>query len=74
MSPLSVGDAVERFNAGAWSNGWVVQDVSDPLSITIAKLGNPLVQFRNQRPDLDIRPCQSSPFAATTPEPDPFDF
>jgi hypothetical protein len=74
LSPLSVGDAVERFAAGLWSNGWVVQDVSDPLSITIAKLGNPLVQFRNQRPDLDIRPCQSSPFAATTPEPDPFDF
>ena len=39
LSPLSVGDAVERFNAGAWSNGWVVQDVTDPLSITIAKLG-----------------------------------
>ena len=73
-SPLSVGDPVERFSAGVWSNGWVVQDSSNPLSITIAKLGNPLVQFRNQRPDLDIRPCQSSPFAATTPEPDPFDF
>ena len=74
LSPLSVGDAVERFNGGLWSNGWVVQDASNPLCITIAKLGNPLVQFRNQRPDLDIRPCQSSPFAATTPEPDPFDF
>ena len=74
MSPLSVGDAVERFNGSAWSNGWVVHDNSNPLSITIAKLGNPLVQFRNQRPDLDIRPCQPSPFAATTLEPDPFDF
>tara|TARA_Y100000004_G_scaffold148272_1_gene169726 strand:+ start:1054 stop:2703 length:1650 start_codon:yes stop_codon:yes gene_type:complete len=74
LSPLSEGDAVERFAGGKWSNGWVVHDASNPLSITIAKLGQPLVQFRNQRPDLDIRPCQGSAFPAPAETVDPFDF
>ena len=52
----------------------MVHDASNPLSITIAKLGQPLVQFRNQRPGLDIRPCQGSAFSAPAEPVDPFDF
>ena len=62
------------FLLGQWSNGWVVHDASNPLSITIAKLGTPTIQFRNQRPDLDIRSCRGSAFPAQLEGVDPFDF
>ena len=74
LSPLSEGDPVERFTGGKWNNGWVVHDASNPLSITISKLGTPTIQFRNQRPDLDIRSCRGSAFAAQPKAEDPFDF
>ncbi len=74
LSPLSDGDPVERFCGGEWSNGWVVHDASNPLSITISKLGTPTIQFRNQRPDLDIRSCRGSAFPAQLEGVDPFDF
>jgi len=58
-----VGLPVEKYQGGAWKNGWVIQDASKPLELVIAKLGDPLIQFRAQRWLIDIRPCEGSPFA-----------
>ncbi len=58
-----VGLPVEKYQGGVWKNGWVIQDASKPLELVIAKLGDPLIQFRAQRWLIDIRPCEGSPFA-----------
>ncbi len=65
-----VGLAVEKLQGGEWKNGWVIQDASKPLELVIAKLGNPLIQFRAQRWLIDIRPCEGSPFAQRVEEPE----
>ena len=70
--PPSPGTPVELHRNGAWSNGWVVADASNPNDVKAAKLGNVNVTIGSLRWDLDVRLCQSSPFKA---EPsDPFDF
>ena len=53
------GTPVERKVGDEWRNGWIVHDASNPHAITIAKLGNPNIQFKNLRWDIDLRPCLS---------------
>jgi hypothetical protein len=57
-----VGAPVERLLDGAWQNGWVIYDASNPHAVTIAKLGQPLYRIRNLRWDVDLRPCEGTPF------------
>jgi hypothetical protein len=57
-----VGTPVERLIDGAWHNGWVVHDASNPHAVTIAKLGQSTYRIRNLRWDVDLRPCEGSPF------------
>ena len=68
------GTPVELHRNGAWNNGWVIADASNLDSIRAAKLGSPNVIVGSLRWELDVRPCQSSPFMADPVEPDPFDF
>ena len=73
--PPSVGTPVELHRNGAWSNGWVIADASNPGNVRAAKLGSPSVTIGNLRWDLDVRLCQSSPFKAeSTNLSDLFDF
>ena len=87
LTPPAPGTPVELHRNGAWSNGWVVSDASDLHSVRVAKLGSPNVTVGSLRWELDVRPCQSSPFGApplgdvgkvlespAPVEPDPFDF
>ena len=87
LTPPASGTPVELHRNGAWSNGWVVSDASDLHSVRVAKLGSPNVTVGSLRWELDVRPCQSSPFGAPplgdvgkapeAPAPvesDPFDF
>ena len=62
FSPPPVGTPVERLIDGAWHNGWVVHDASNPHAVTIAKLGQSAYRIRNLRWDVDLRPCEGSPF------------
>jgi hypothetical protein len=68
------GTPVELHRNGDWNNGWVVSDASDLHAVQVAKLGSPNVTVGSLRWDLDVRPCQSSPFKADPVESDPFDF
>ena len=68
------GTPVELNRNGDWNNGWVVSDASDLHAVRVAKLGSPNVTVGSLRWELDVRPCQSSPFRAEPVEPDPFDF
>ena len=61
------GTPVERKVGAEWQKGWIVHDASNPHAITIAKTGNPKIQFKNLRWDIDLRTC-SSPFAIATYE------
>lgn len=57
------GTPVERLIDGAWHNGWVIHDASNPHAVTIAKLGQSAYRVRNLRWEVDLRPCEGSPFA-----------
>jgi hypothetical protein len=70
-SPPSVGTPVERLIDGAWHNGWVIQDASNPHAVTIAKLGQPTYRIRNLRWEVDLRPCEGSPFVNPSSEAEP---
>ena len=72
--PLTPGTPVELHRNGEWNNGWVIADASNLDSIRAAKLGSPNVTVGSLRWELDVRPCQSSPFKADSVESDPFDF
>jgi len=72
--PPMPGTPVELHRNGDWNNGWVVSDASDLHAVRVAKLGSPNVTVGSLRWDLDVRPCQSSPFKADSVESDPFDF
>ena len=72
--PPMPGTPVELHRNGEWNNGWVVSDASDLHAVRVAKLGSPNVTVGSLRWELDVRPCQSSPFKADPVEPDPFDF
>ena len=85
--PPMPGTPVELHRNGDWNNGWVVSDASDLHAVRVAKLGSPNVTVGSLRWELDVRPCQSSPFGApplwdvgkvpdapTPVESDPFDF
>ncbi|NBT50958.1 MAG: hypothetical protein EBT12_05290 [Marivivens sp.] len=64
-TPIELNTSVERLHNGAWRNGWVVADGSNPDAVTIAKLGQPNYRIKNLRWSVDIRPCQGSPFKTT---------
>lgn len=66
---IAAGSPVEVNRDGIWSGGYLVRDASDPDSITLEKLGNPMVTLSNQRIDIDVRPCES-PFSFAEPEVD----
>ena len=66
------GTPVELHRNGDWNNGWVVSDASDLHAVRVAKLGSPNVTIGSLRWDLDVRPCQSSPFKADY-EPEPWE-
>ena len=87
VKPPLAGTPVELHRNGDWNNGWVVSDASDLHAVRVAKLGSPNVTVGSLRWELDVRPCQSSPFGAPplgdvgkapeAPAPvelDPFDF
>ena len=64
VKPPLVGTPVELHRNGDWNNGWVVSDASDLHAVRVAKLGSPNVTVGSLRWELDVRPCQSSPFGA----------
>jgi len=68
------GTPVELHRNGDWNNGWVIADASNLDNVRAAKLGSPNVTVGSLRWELDVRPCQSSPFKADPVESDPFDF
>nr|BAR24759.1 unnamed protein product [uncultured Mediterranean phage uvMED]BAR24864.1 unnamed protein product [uncultured Mediterranean phage uvMED] len=79
---LPPGTPVELLRGGAWANGWVIVNASNPDSIRVAKLGSPHVTVSSLRWQLDVRvgqlglqePVEVDP-ASTKPETfDPFDF
>ena len=71
----SPGTPVERHKNGSWANGWVVVDASNLQAVKISQIGNPMLTISNMRWELDVRPCQGTPFAAEEqPQSDPFDF
>ena len=72
--PPIAGTPVELHRNGDWNNGWVVSDASDLHAVRVAKLGSPNVTVGSLRWELDVRPCQSSPFKADPVKSDPFDF
>jgi hypothetical protein len=67
--PIAPGSPVEVNRDGIWSGGYVVRDASNPDSITLEKLGNPMITLSNQRLDIDVRPCKS-PFSFAEPQVD----
>ena len=66
---ITAGSPVEVNRDGKWSAGYVVRDASDLSSITLEKLGNPMITLSNQRLDIDVRPCES-PFSFAEPQVD----
>ena len=71
--PPTPGTPVELHRNGDWNNGWVIADASNLDNVRAAKLGSPNVTVGSLRWELDVRPCQSSPFKADSVESDPFD-
>tara|TARA_R100001163_G_scaffold13215_1_gene12235 strand:+ start:115 stop:405 length:291 start_codon:yes stop_codon:yes gene_type:complete len=67
------GTPVELHRNGDWNNGWVVSDASDLHAVRVAKLGSPNVTVGSLRWELDVRPCESSPFKADPVELDPLE-
>ena len=63
LTPMP-GTPVELHRNGDWNNGWVISDASDLHAVRVAKLGSPNVTIGSLRWNLDVRPCQSSPFGA----------
>ena len=61
LTAIPIKTPVQKLTSGVWKNGWLVRDGSNPHSIVIEQLGNPLIQFRNQRWGIDIREC-TTPF------------
>jgi hypothetical protein len=67
--PIAPGSPVEVNRDGIWSGGYVVRDGSNPDSITLERLGNPMITLSNQRLGIDVRPCES-PFSFAEPQVD----
>jgi len=63
------GSPAEVNRDGIWSGGYVVRDGSNPDSITLERLGNPMITLSNQRLGIDVRPCES-PFSFAEPQVD----
>lgn len=55
---------VEVLKGDTWSNGYVIRDSSNPDSVTVEKVGNPMITISNLRSYFDVRPCASA-FAAS---------
>ncbi len=56
-TPIPQRTPIQKLTGGVWKNGWLVRDGSNPHSVLIEQLGNPLIQMRNQRWGIDIREC-----------------
>ena len=52
---------VEIRRGDEWASGFIVRNGSDPNSISVERLGNPMVTISNLRLGLDVRPCQPEP-------------
>ena len=52
---------VEIRRGDEWVGGFIVRNGSDPNSISVERLGNPMVTISNLRLGLDVRPCQPEP-------------
>ena len=76
VTGIKEGQTVQRLVDGTWQSGWVIADGTNPERLKIAKLGNPMLMFSNQRWGMDVRECTGSPFAQsntpTYPEEGPF--
>ena len=69
--PLKPGTAVEiLMSDGTWQNSWIVTEGSTQFAVKVEKLGQPALTRSNLRWDVDVRPCQGSPFAAPVAEAD----
>jgi hypothetical protein len=70
--PLEPGQAVEiLMSNGEWQNSWIVTEGSTAFAVKVEKLGQPALTRSNLRWDVDVRPCQGSPFAQPEPTYDP---
>ena len=63
---------VEIRRGDEWASGFIVRNGSDPNSISVERLGNPMVTISNLRLGLDVRPCQPEPIEVQSTV--PFDF
>ena len=69
--PLKPGTAVEiLMSDGTWQNSWIVTEGSTQFAVKVEKLGQPALTRSNLRWDVDVRPCQGSPFAQPTYDPE----
>ena len=63
---------VEIRRGDEWADGFIVRNGSDPNSISVERLGNPMVTISNLRWGLDVRACQPEPQEVQSTV--PFDF
>jgi hypothetical protein len=63
---------VEIRRGDEWASGFIVRNGSNPDSISVERLGNPMVTISNLRWGLDVRACQPEP--ETVQSTVPFDF
>jgi hypothetical protein len=63
---------VEIRRGDEWANGFIVRNGSNPDSISVERIGNPMVTISNLRLGLDVRPCQPEPIEVQSTV--PFDF
>ena len=52
---------VEIRRGDEWASGFIVRNGFDPDSISVERLGNPMVTISNLRWGLDVRACQPEP-------------
>lgn len=61
---LSPKSPVQRLMSdNTWQSGWLVRDGSNPHSVTIEKVGNPMYAVRNMRWGIDLK-VADSPFVS----------
>ena len=64
--PMPVGCQVDICRGDSWQNGWIVHEITGPTLIA-SKIGSPMTQIKNLRPDFDVRPSVN-PFGVSSTE------
>jgi len=66
------GQSVEiLMSDGTWQNSWIVTEGSTEHAVRVEKLGQPALTRSKLRWLEDVKPCDGSPFAAPSTQPEP---